>query len=166
MYITLDQLAVNPGAKELAEVATPEHLPIVDAALMYARLTGASRATWQPAELDACEQAVSRINAAITDAAGLIDGFLSVRGYLPLQQVPDILVVWCRAIVRYKLHINRLNSDDKDPVTRDYNDALKLLRLTADGKFSLGAADPVSTSSNAPEWTAGQSTFRDALRDY
>lgn len=166
MYITLDQLAVNPGAKELAEVATPEHLPIVDAALMYARLTGASRASWQAAELDACEQAVSRINAAITDAAGLIDGFLSVRGYLPLQQVPDILVVWCRAIVRYKLHINRLNADDKDPITRDYNDTMKLLRLTADGKFFLGAADPVVAAANSPEWTAGQSTFRDALRDY
>lgn len=166
MYITLDQMAVNPGAKELAEVATPEHLPIVDAALMHARLTGASRAAWQPEELDACEQAVSRINAAITDAAGLIDGFLATRGYLPLQQIPDILVVWCRAIVRYKLHINRLNADDKDPITRDYNDALKLLRLTADGKFSLGATDPVSTSSNAPEWSTGQSTFRNALKDY
>lgn len=166
MYITLAQLALNPGAKELAEVATPEHLPIVNAELMHARLMGFSLNAWADNDVAACDQAVLRVNAAVNDAVNTINGFLASRLDLPLQHVPEILTTWCRAIVRYNLHINRLNADDKDPITRNYTDAIKLLRLTADGKFSLGVGGKSVSVANTPEFTEGQSTFRDALRDY
>ncbi|MFG9884528.1 hypothetical protein ACG3SK_27360 [Pseudomonas aeruginosa] len=39
-YITLVHLAERPGAKELAQVATAQHLKIVDSALLDAALRG------------------------------------------------------------------------------------------------------------------------------
>lgn len=167
MYITHAQLAERPGSKELAQVATPEQYRVVDTALMQATLLGADRAAWTEAEIAAADAALARINDATKDAGALIDGFLGKRGYLPLNPVPDIVTTWCRAISRYFLHQHRLNADDKDPITRDYKDALRLLQLTADGKFSLGIADNVvTTGAGMPEFTQGSTTFRDALRDY
>lgn len=167
MYITLAQLAEQPGVKELAEVATPAHLRLVDYDLMHATLTGADRSAWTPDETAVADLAIARINSAITEAVAEIDGFLSPRGYLPLQSVPDIVSSWCRAITRYKLHQNRLNADDKDPITRAYTDAMKLLKLTAEGKFSLGVEDKVITQgAGMPEFVSGQSIFRDAMKDF
>ena len=51
---------------------------------------------------------------------------------------------WCRAIARYHLHKNRLAPDGKDPIERAWRDALRLLQQVADGKFALGAGDPVA----------------------
>lgn len=167
MYITHAQLAERPGSKELAQVATPEQHRVVDTALMQATLLGADRAAWPEADIAVADAALARINDAVSDAAALIDGFLGKRGYLPLNPVPGVVTTWCRAISRYFLHQHRLNADDKDPITRDYKDALRLLQLTADGKFSLGIADAVvTTGAGMPEFTPGSSTFRDALKDY
>lgn len=167
MYITHAQLAERPGSRELAEVATPEQERIVDTALMRATLTGADRSNWPADEIAVADAALARINDATGDAVSVIDGFLGRRGYLPLAIVPGIVTTWCRAITRYFLHQHRLNADDKDPITRDYKDALRLLQLTAEGKFSLGIDDPVVTpGGGSPEFTQGQTVFRDALRDY
>ena len=45
---------------------------------------------------------------------------------------------------RYLLNKDRMTDESKDPVARDYRDALKLLGLLAAGKFSLGADDPAA----------------------
>ncbi|MEO1819914.1 phage protein Gp36 family protein, partial [Pseudomonas sp.] len=55
----------------------------------------------------------------------------------------------CRAITRYNLHQHRVSNEGTDPIVRDYRDAMKLLQLTADGKFSLGGNDPVQASPSA-----------------
>ena len=167
MYITHTQIAERPGSKELAQVATPEQYRVVDTTLMQATLLGSDRAAWPEAEIAVADAALARINDAIADAVALIDGFLGKRGYLPLNPVPGIVTTWCRAISRYFLHQHRLNADDKDPITRDYKDALRLLQLTADGKFSLGGNDVVvTTGAGMPEFTQGSTTFRDALKDF
>jgi phage gp36-like protein len=148
MYITRSQLSERPGARELAEVATAAHQQLIDSDLMAASLAGTDRSAWSVDEIAIADEALQRIDAAVVDAQSLIDGFLAQRGYLPLDPVPGIVTTWARAITRYKLHQDRI-SDDKDPIVRDYKDALKLLQLTADGKFSLGADDPIKNSPSA-----------------
>lgn len=142
-YVTHIELAERPGARELAQVASTEHQAIVDYELMDATLRGGDRSAWLADAIAEADQALARIDDAVTEADGLIDGFLAKRGYLPLSPVPPVVTGWSRAIARYLLHKGRISDDRTDPIARDYRDALKLLQLTADGKFSLGAEDPV-----------------------
>ena len=87
----------------------------------------------------------AKVARAIADADAVIDGYLAKRGYaLPLQPVHRLVTAWCRAIARYHLHKNRLAPDGKDPIERAWRDALRLLQQVADGKFALGAGDPVA----------------------
>lgn len=166
MYITPAQLADQPGAEELAQVATPERDAIVDAALMDATLRGTDRSAWQAADIAVADSALARINQAITDASGLIDGFLSQRYQLPLASVPGMVVVWARSLVRYALHKNRITDPKSDPIARDRTDAMNMLQLTATGKFSLGVPDP-APSSDAPQFSAPGRTFTgDSLGDF
>lgn len=144
-YITHADLADNPGALELAEVASDEQAPPVAAELLEALLRGAATSAWPPADVAAGQRALARIDAAVRDAGALIDGHVSKRGYaLPFTPVPPLVTAWARQIARYLLHKNRRLVEDKDPVHRGYADALRLLRLTAEGKFSLGADDAVA----------------------
>lgn len=167
-YISHAQLAERPGARELAQVATAEHLPLVDYALMEATLLGGDRSAWAAEDIAAADDALLRIDDAVNDAQATIDGFLGVRGYLPLDPVPAIVSTWARAITRYYLHQDRIRTDEKsDPIVRDYRDALRLLELTAAGKFSLGANDNlVSQGTGSPDFSAGSSTIRDNLKDF
>lgn len=149
MYISNAELHERPGARELAEVATAEHERTVPYELMEAALTDADRGSWSAEENARADDALQRIDDARRDAEAVIDGYLSKRGYLPLNPVPGIVVAWCRAITRYFLHQNLIGADDKSPIVRDYRDTLKFLQLTADGKFSLGADDPVQGNPSA-----------------
>ncbi|MFC5525216.1 gp436 family protein [Rhodanobacter ginsengisoli] len=151
MYITPAQLAERPGARELAQVATRERDAIVVDDLMDATLRGTDRAAWTADQVAIADDALARINEAIDGAAGVIDGFLARRYPLPLAVVSPIVVEWSRSITRYLLHKDRISSDKDDPILRDYRDAQKMLQLTADGKFSLGADDPVLADTEAAD---------------
>lgn len=144
-YITHAELAENPGALELSEVASDEHTQPVAAGLLDALLRGQDVGAWPADDVAAAQRAVARIDAAVADADAVIDGYLAKRGYaLPLQPVHRLVVVWSRDIARHTLHKNRLADDGKDPIQRAYRDALRLLQQVADGKFALGAGDPVA----------------------
>lgn len=142
MYITHADLIERPGARELAEVATAEHQQLVPYELMELTLSGGDRSAWGTDEIERADEAAGRIDDAARRASQTMDGFLARRYPVPLLPVPGLVVEWCRAITRYFLHQHRI-TDDKDPILRDYNNALKLLRETADGKFHLGADDPL-----------------------
>lgn len=151
-YITPIDLAERPGARELAQVATPEDKHIADTALMDATLRGGDRSAWSAADQADADAAMARIQDAVSEADSLIDGFLAKRGYaLPLAPVPKLVTGWSRAVTRYLLHKSRISVDSNDPIVRDYRDALKLLQLTADGKFSLGADDVVATGGSGTD---------------
>lgn len=151
-YITPSDLAERPGAKELAEVATPEHKRIADTALMDATLRGGDRSSWSADDQADADAAMARIQDAVAEADALIDGFLAKRGYpLPLSPVPKLVTGWSRSIARYLLHKSRISLESNDPIVRDYRDALKLLQLTADGKFSLGGDDVVATGGSSTD---------------
>lgn len=173
-YITLAQLAERPGALDLAALASAEHEAVVDAALMDATLRGRDRSAWSAGERAAADAAVARIQDAVAEADALIDGFLRQRGYtLPLDLAPlgaavAMLSGWSRAITRYLLCKNRISEESKDPVARDYRDALKLLRMVAEGKFGLGLAEPVLASSSTDvRFDGGTPVFsRDQLQAF
>ena len=151
MYITNAELADRPGARELAQVASPEHQPVVEAALLDATLRGVDRSAWTPEQLAVADAALARVVDAVNEAGAVIDGYLAQRGYtLPLELPAtstgkSVLTSWARAIARYMLHKSRISDESKDPIARDYRDALKMLGLLAIGKYSLGANDPASS---------------------
>lgn len=169
MYVTLAELAERPGAKELAQVATPERFRLVDAALLDALLRDQDVSSWPAEEVEVAELTKQAIIAEVLAAGGLIDGFLARRGYaLPLTRSYSVVAGWARAIARYKLHQSRLSTERDDPIVRDYRDALALLKLVAEGKFSLGTDDPLTPpSGGAPEFSAPERVFsHNTLRDF
>lgn len=167
-YITHQQLLDRPGSRELAEVASNEDGDMVPYELMALTLSGGDRNAFDEEQIVDADQALARIDDAVADADGVIDGYLRKAGYqLPLTPVPRLVVVWCRAITRYYLHKNRRSLESDDIIVRDYKDALRLLEQTVGGKLSLGADDEVvETGAGMPQVTKGSSRMRDALRDY
>lgn len=160
-YVTPAQLAENPGALELAQVASDPGSPVVDTDLMALTLRGGDRSAYTAPEIAAADAAALRIDQASDGADSLIDGYLGKRYPLPLANAPGLLAVWARAIVRYTLHKDRITDDRSDPVARDYRDAMKLLEQVAVGKFSLGLDDPTLTAGAAGEvqFTTGDKVF-------
>lgn len=159
-YITHADLAESPGALELAEVASDEHRAPVRAELLNAVLRGHDTSAWPAEDVAAAQSAVQRIDAAVADAAAMIDGYLAKRGYaLPLAPVPGLVTAWCRGIARYMLHKNRRTMEPTDRIARGYTDALRLLQQTADGKFSLGALDAVANDKLDARFECAPSVF-------
>lgn len=151
MYVTLPDLSEMPGALELAQVASDKHGTLVDAALLELTLLDGDRNAYTSDEIAAADRARGRIEQASVEADALIDGYLGKRYTLPLASSHGILTTWARAIVRYKLHGDRLSAEGNDPIVRDYRDALKFLEQIAAGKFSLGIADPGAQGGSAGE---------------
>ena len=168
MYVTHAELAENPGALELSEVASDEHARPVAAELLDALLRGQDVAAWSPEDVAAGQRALVRIDDAVLDADATIDGYLAKRGYaLPLDPVHPLVAAWCRAIARYMLHKNRTTLESKDPIARGYTDAQRLLQQTADGKFSLGAQDAVAIDKTDARFMHAPKVFgRDQLRGF
>lgn len=169
LYITLPELADRPGPEELSQAATPQRFRAVDADLLDALLRGNPVSAWTPEEIEIGTQALGVIVSSVNDAQAYIDGFLQQRGYLPLQQRFGIVTGWARAITRYLLHKDRLGpGEDKDPIVRDYRDAVKFLQLTADGKFSLGQDDPtLPPGGGGPQvCTSGRTFSSELLKDF
>jgi len=170
MYVTPASLAELPGALEISQVASTEHdADLVKPALMELTLRGEPRDAYSPDDMAAADAAMARVTAAIADADATIDGYLRMRSYrLPLDPVPPIVTTWARAIARYYLHKHLLSSEAKDPIVRDYQDALKFLGLVAAGKFSLGAGDVVApTGAGMPQACAAPRVFdHHTLKDF
>ena len=153
-YVTHIELAERPGARELAQVATADNLAVIDFALMDASLRGADRSAWDGADLAAADDALRRIDEAVAEADAQIDGYLAKRGYaLPLDIAADssrkLLAGWSRAITRYLLQKDSISDEKTSPIARDYRDALRMLQLTAEGKFSLGADEAQASGASA-----------------
>ena len=173
MYCSTAHLADTKLTHELAQVATPERYPIVADDLMEATLRGESRTAFAPADVAIADEALAVITAALVAADGLIDGYLVMRKptpyVVPLSPVPGIVATWARWIGRYLLHKDRVSTEERtDPVVRDYKEAIKFLELLRDGKFALGADDPLpAPSAGAPQSCGADRQFTmDTLGDF
>lgn len=74
------------------------------------------------------------IDRALADAEAEINGYLGSRYQLPLADVPQIVNVYACDIARYRLYADLAT----DEVRRRYEDAVKFLRLAAEGKVKIG----------------------------
>ena len=173
MYCTPVNLADARLSRELAQVATPERSPIVADDLMEAVLRGGDVTGFDPADVVVATQALVHIQEALRNADGVIDGYLRMRKprpyTVPLAPVPEIVSVWGRWIARYLLHKDRVDTrEETDPIVRDYRQAIKFLEAVRDGKFSLGADDPLDPpSSGSPEACHPERQFTmGTLRDF
>ncbi|MCK9468202.1 MAG: DUF1320 family protein [Porticoccaceae bacterium] len=104
------------------------------------------------------------LNQAIADAAAEIDGYLGGRYRLPLSSTPPILTVYACDIARFRLH----DDIEVPQVERRYQDAIKFLRLAAEGKVQIGpatdgskptAASGAQMESGGRVWGRGQGGF-------
>lgn len=173
MYCTPAQLADARLTRELAQVATPERVAILDDTLMEATLRGTDRASFDPTLVAIADEALVHIEKALGDADGVIDGYLRIRKpvpyTVPLHPVPETVSVWARWIARYLMHKDRVHTtDQQDPVVRDYKEALRFLQRVADGKFSLGGLDPLPPAgAGMAQVCAPERVFtQESLRDY
>lgn len=167
-YITASDLALAPGPEEVAQVATPSHLGVVPAELMRLTLVGGDRSAFAVDQIATADAALATVNAVIADAEQMIDGFLAMRYALPLSPIPAIVRAWARDIVWYRLNQHRVTKPNDDPIVRRYDDALKFLGLTRDGKFSLGASDPIAADADNEVLidTPGRVFTSDSLADF
>ena len=161
MYCQPAQLAAAKLTRELAQVATPERFPIVADDLFDLTLRGADRLDFDQDDIQVADEALAHVVKALVDADGVIDGYLRLRKptpyVVPLDPVPGIVSTWARWIARYLLHKDRVNTrEETDPVVRDYQQAIKFLELTRDGKFSLGADDPMPPGSGGAPAMCGE----------
>lgn len=140
-YVAPTDLLQWPGARELAEIATPESRPIIPAELLTLTINDGDRSEYDADQQADADEALDRIQTEIDNTRQLIDGYLGQRYALPLDPVPSILRAWAKDIVRYRLHKD-LQHDEKSAVYRRYKDAIKLLEQVRDGVLSLGIGDP------------------------
>lgn len=107
MYASLQDMIDRYGEREIAQIAQGHALDVIDA---------------------------DRVDRALDDASGEIDGYVGTRYPLPLDPVPTLLRRTACDIARYRLY------DDAAPdeVRRRYEDSTRVLRHIADGTVSLG----------------------------
>lgn len=103
---------------------------------------------------------------AASDAAALIDGYLSTRYSLPLASVPTIVVAWAADITRFKLW------DDHAPeeVRRRYEDVMGQLAALAKGNIDLppgtDGTEAGISGANFGGYSAERVFTSDTLRDF
>ena len=76
------------------------------------------------------------VSKAVNDASDEIDIYLAARYDLPLSTVPGVLKRLCADIALYRLSSDRGTATDEKRLR--YEDAVKLLKLMAEGTVALG----------------------------
>lgn len=105
------------------------------------------------------------LGRALDDADAEIDGYLAGRYALPLTTVPKILVGYACDIARYRLYDDRAT----EHVAKRYDDAVRYLRMVAEGKVGLGlsSASEAAAPAGGPAISAPARVFsHDTLKDY
>lgn len=101
----------------------------------------------------------ARVDKAIADACGEIDGYLGSRYPLPLATVPAIVRKCAVDIAIYNLFSRILGAPEER--RNRYKDAVAFLAKVGSGAISLGAGDPDGTPkpSEAPRMTGAGNVF-------
>jgi phage gp36-like protein len=162
VYLTPVQLLERVSPKELSELATPEDRPVIDPALLRAAIRGESLAAWGAQEIAVANEALARIDRALTDVAALIDGYLAARYSLPLATVPAVLRRIATDCARYYLMDQRATEE----VRTRYQAQLRLLAAIRDGDFTLGADDPAPAAGEPAVRAPGRVMTADRLEQY
>jgi len=100
---------------------------------------------------------VGVVDQALLDAAAEIDGYLGSRYQLPLAAAPQVIKVYACDIARYRLYASVATEE----VRNRYTDALKFLKLAAEGKVMIGpsASGAAPLEAGGAEMVSGGRVF-------
>ncbi|MBF0180717.1 MAG: DUF1320 domain-containing protein [Magnetococcales bacterium] len=164
-YATAADLLLWYGARELAQCAVPDDLPAIGADLMRLTIAEGDRTPFTPEEIAAADAGLAAIQAALTDAARLIDSYLATRHTLPLAA--DLaessgLSRVCGALARRFLH----HDQTPEEVARGYDQALAWLRDVGQGRAEL-RPPAVATGAGLAAFDASARVFdQETLRGF
>ena len=85
------------------------------------------------------------VEEALADTDAVIDGYLEAKYALPVSEVPTQLKDLGKAIAIYKLHVEMVG----EKITKDYENALRMLREIAHGDIRLTIAGKVAANNGA-----------------
>ena len=88
------------------------------------------------------------VNSAIEDADDIIDGFIRGKVSLPLADTPKLIRQFSEAISVYNLYKRREMIELPESVTKDYDNAIKMLKLVQKGELMLGTETSAVASGN------------------
>lgn len=109
----------------------------------------------------------ARVDKAIADACGEVDGYLGARYPLPLPTTPVIIRKCAVDIAIYNLFSRTVGAPEER--RSRYKDAVAFLAKVASGAISLGAGDPDGTPrpSEAPRMASADSVYgRESLKGF
>jgi phage gp36-like protein len=110
------------------------------------------------------KQDTDTVAAALDDATGEINAWISARYDLPLSEVPAVLVECCVDIAFYRLHF--LHSTLTDEIKERYQQCIELMQAIAAGEASLGLDDPPVSIGGAATMVGPPRLFtRDTMRN-
>ncbi len=87
-----------------------------------------------------------RVNAAITEAQTVIDGFLTSRYEMPLTSVPALINHLAVDLAIYSIYSRRMETDMPPAMQDRHDSAMKLLLQIQKGVVQLG----IETTQSAP----------------
>lgn len=132
-YIARSDLRAHLDKLELAQVSVPHGVLAKELAdLIDVEMTSPGTPTTNAQVLSA----IAVIDAAIVAANSKIDGYLCGVYTLPLDQLPDILVLHGVAIARYHLHDVKATEE----VRLRHTEAISYLTKVAEGRIKLKTA--------------------------
>lgn len=138
MYTTALQLLDLFGDKEVALLSSEN--AAVDGVLLRLTVEGGNRSAYSAADIAAADQALVKINTALTSATNFINSYISPRYTLPLTQAlidSSSLVDVCADITRHRLSDDRVTEE----VENRFIQARAWLRDISTNKASLGEQD-------------------------
>lgn len=160
--ITPADLLTPHGARELAQLATPEGVPLLDPELLAAVVRGEAVSDWEAEDVAHAQQALATIQAAADTANARINRVAGGRVLSADEQTT--LRTYALDIARYRLEDDRALADEH-PVRRRYVEATRFLERVASGLEPLGQT--LAGTAGAPQADAPARTFtRDTLRGY
>lgn len=141
-YASTTDLLLWYGAKELAQIAVPDDLPVVGADLLRLTIEAGDLDAFTDERIAAAQVGLTRMERALSDAQQLMNSYLALRYGLPLADAliaNSALPRTCGAIARRLLHQDRVPQE----VMTGYEMALSWLKDLATGQAELqqGAAN-------------------------
>ncbi len=105
----------------------------------------------------------TRLTAALEYASNEVDSYLAAQYQLPITSIPMVLTNKVADIVRYHLDFYKARED----VRVRYEDAIKWLKLLAEGKVSLGlVTEEIATIGGVQFFSNNRVFTSEGLSDY
>ncbi len=149
-----DNLLLAYGAEELAQVAHSEDLAQIAPELMRLTIESGDRSSYTAEEIAAADEAMQRIQDALSRATAQMDGYLAAQYTLPLDAAVisgSAIPHHCGVIARYLLRVNDPEGNEETtPAAKRHKHSMMWLEDVAAGKVVLGGQLPTKPAGDMP----------------